>query len=90
MDITTLLPTTVAIVVICYLIGLICKNIPNIKDSLIPCIVGVCGAILGIAGMYVIPEYPANNIMDAIAVGIVSGLASTGFNQLCKQIKKGE
>jgi hypothetical protein len=38
--------------------------------------------------MKVIPGYPADNIMDAIAVGIVSGLAATGANQIGKQMSK--
>ena len=42
---------------------------------------------IGIVGMFVIPSYPADNILDAIAVGIVSGMASTGVNQIYKQVK---
>lgn len=80
--------TVVAIVVITYLIGLGAKAIPQIKDNFIPIIVGVAGGILGIIGMYVIPDFPANDILDAIAVGIVSGLSSTGVNQIYKQVKK--
>lgn len=79
--------TVVAIVVICYLIGLGVKVSP-IKDELIPVIVGVCGGILGVVGMYVMPDFPANDILNAIAVGITSGLASTGADQICKQLKK--
>ncbi len=48
MDITTL-GTVTAIVAICYLIGLAVKAIPNIKDNLIPVIVGLCGGALGVA-----------------------------------------
>lgn len=87
MDITQI-GTSLAIIVICYLIGLGAKTVPNIKDNLIPVIVGVSGGILGAVGMYVMPEFPANDIMTAIAVGIVSGLASTGVNQVYKQIKQ--
>ena len=61
--------------------------IPHIKDNYIPIIVGVAGGILGIIGMYVIPDFPANDILNAIAVGIVSGLSSTGVNQIYKQVK---
>lgn len=80
--------TVVAIVVITYLIGLSAKAIPNVKDNIIPIIVGISGGILGIVGMYVIPDFPANDILNAIAVGIVSGLSSTGVNQIYKQVKK--
>ncbi len=78
----------VAIVVICYLIGLAVKAIPAIKDELIPVIVGVCGGILGVVGMFAMPDFPADDILNAIAIGIVSGLASTGVNQAYKQLAK--
>lgn len=84
----TQISTVVAIVVITYLIGLAVKAIPQIKDNYIPIIVGIAGGILGIIGMYVIPDFPANDILNAIAVGIVSGLSSTGVNQIYKQVKK--
>lgn len=80
-------PTVVAIIVITYLIGYASKQIPQVKDNIIPIVVGVAGGILGVVGMFVIPSYPADNILDAIAVGIVSGMASTGVNQIYKQIK---
>lgn len=78
----------VAIVVICYLIGLAVKAIPAIKDEFIPVIVGACGGILGVIGMFVMPDFPADDILNAIAIGIVSGLASTGVNQAYKQLTK--
>lgn len=77
-----------AIMVICYLIGMMLHNVPKLDNKWIPCIVGIVGAILGIIGWKVIQAYPADNILDAIAVGIVSGLASTGANQVIKQLKK--
>ena len=87
MDITQV-GTSLAIIVICYLIGLGAQTVPSIKDNMIPVVVGVAGGILGAIGMYVMPEFPAGDIMTAIAVGIVSGLASTGVNQIYKQSKK--
>ena len=80
--------TVVAIVVITYLIGLGAKAIPQIKANYIPIIVGIAGGILGVVGMYVIPDFPAADVLNAIAVGIVSGLSSTGVNQIYKQVKK--
>lgn len=79
--------TVVSIVVITYLIGLAAKAVPSVKDNYIPIIVGVAGGILGVVGMYVITDFPANDVLNAIAVGIVSGLASTGVNQIYKQVK---
>lgn len=87
MDITQI-GTVLAIVVITYLIGLGAKNISAVKDELIPVIVGVCGGILGVVGMLVMPDFPAHDILNAIAIGIVSGLASTGVNQVYKQATK--
>lgn len=87
MDITQV-GTVLAIVVITYLIGLGVKNISTIKDEAIPVIVGVCGGILGVVGMFVMPDFPAHDVLNAIAIGIVSGLASTGVNQVWKQAKK--
>ena len=76
-----------AITVICYLIGLSVKVLP-LDDKYIPMIVGICGAILGVIG-YVsgMPDFPAQDIITAIAVGIVSGLAATGADQIKKQMK---
>lgn len=79
--------TVASITVICYLIGLVCHNIQRLDNKWIPCIVGACGLILGIVGWLTIPDYPANNVLDAIAVGIVSGLASTGADQVVRQLK---
>lgn len=83
----SLIATVGAITVIAYLIGMACKASGKI-DKWIPVIVGVVGGILGIVGMYTMPEFPAGDILNAIAVGIASGLASTGVNQIVKQLKQ--
>lgn len=80
--------TVIAIVVIAYLVGLAAKLIPGIDDRVIPVIVGVVGAVLGVVGMYYMPDFPAHDVLNAIAIGIVSGLSSTGVNQIYKQVKK--
>lgn len=87
MDITQI-GTVLAIVVIAYLVGLAAKLFPMIPDKAIPVIVGITGGILGVVGMYVMPEFPAKDILNAVAIGIVSGLASTGVNQIYKQATK--
>lgn len=89
MDITTI-GTVTAIVAICYLFGLAAKAISAIPDNWIPVIVGTCGGLLGVACLYVMPEFPANDVVTAIAIGIVSGLAATGVNQVYKQNTKKE
>lgn len=79
--------TVAGIVVICYLIGMGVKASP-LDDKYIPLIVGVCGGILGVLGMLSMPDFPANNYIDAVAVGIASGLAATGAHQIGKQLTK--
>ena len=76
------------IVVICYLVGLIVKATPWNNNKIIPIVCGMVGAVLGVAGMYVMPEFPAADPITAVAVGIVSGLAATGADQIAKQLKQ--
>lgn len=85
---TELITTIPAIIVITYLIGIGCKAIDAIQDKFIPVIVGISGGILGIVGLYVMPDFPAKDIINALAVGVASGLASTGANQIVKQLKQ--
>ena len=75
--------SVIGITVICYLIGMVAKA-TVIDNKWIPVIVGVAGAVLGVAGMYVIADFPATDVINALAVGIVSGLASTGADQIKK------
>lgn len=77
-----------AITVIAYLVGIAAKQIKAVPDGRIPVICGVTGAILGVVGLYVMPDFPAKDIVNAIAVGIVSGFAATGINQVYKQATK--
>lgn len=72
------------ITVICYLIGEAVKA-SGIENKWIPIIVGACGGALGVAGMYLMADFPAQDVLTAVAVGIVSGLAAVGVNQIGKQ-----
>ena len=85
----SIVATVAAIIVICYLIGMACKASGKV-DKWIPVIVGACGAVLGVVGMYTIPDFPAHDVLNALAVGIASGLASTGENQIVKQLSQEE
>lgn len=76
-----------AITVICLLIGQLVKAMP-VNDKWIPIIVGFCGAILGVVASFVMPDFPAGDIITSIAVGIVSGLSATGVNQIFKQLSR--
>lgn len=76
------------ITVICYLVGMLVKA-STLDNKWIPIIVGSAGGILGILGLYIMPDFPAGEWITAAAVGIVSGLAATGVNQVAKQLKEG-
>lgn len=78
--------SVVAITVITYLIGMGCKAWEKLDNKFIPVICGLFGAVLGVVGMQTMADFPAKDILSAVAVGIVSGLASTGANQIGKQL----
>jgi len=73
-----------AITVICYLIAEGVKATHKC-DEWIPIICGVLGGILGVVAMYTMADFPANDIMNAVAIGIISGFASTGLHQAWHQ-----
>ena len=80
-----------AIVMICYLIGMALKAWDAFDDRKIPVIMGVCGGVLGVIAFFAARSImPADDIITAIAVGIFSGLAATGVNQIYKQSGKAE
>ena len=88
MDISSLGIGGVAVItVICFLVGQLVKA-SGLDNKYIPVIVGVVGGALGVLGMFVMPEFPATDYMTAVAVGIVSGLAATGINQVYKQLTR--
>ena len=74
-----------AITVIAYLIGELVKA-TLIDNKWIPIVCGFVGGALGIVGMLIMPGFPATDYITAVAVGIVSGLAATGADQLVKQL----
>lgn len=80
--------TVVPIVIICYLVGIGCKVSKKVSDKAIPVILGIVGGIIAVPAMYVMKSFPAEDIITAISVGIMSGLTSTGVNQIYKQSKK--
>lgn len=78
-----------AIIVICYLVGIIVKATPA-PNKLIPIICGVAGLILGLVCYFTgLEVLPAADPVTAAAVGIVSGLAATGVDQIKQQLTKG-
>ena len=58
--------TVLPIIVICYLAGILCKNIKKIPDKCIPAVVGILGGIIAIPAMNIMPDFPANDIITAI------------------------
>lgn len=75
-----------SVTTICYVIAMVIKNKTAIDNKWIPVICAVLGGIFGVAGFYVMPGFPASDIYNAIVVGIASGLAATGANQIYKQL----
>ena len=83
------------IVVICYIVGEIYKVLFKKKKDLyklIPIFLSILGGVIGVLIYYTNKEMILNvsNVYEAIFIGIVSGAASTGSNQIIKQIFKKE
>ena len=79
------------IVILCYIVGEIYKVLFKNKQDLyklIPIILACFGGLLGILIFLTNPEIMLNvsNVWSAICIGIVSGVSSTGTNQIIKQI----
>ena len=91
MDISSFgIATVAAITVVCYLVGLVVKASPFNNDKYIPIACGLVGAVLGVVALYTgLPDFPATDPLTAVSVGIVSGLAATGINQVYTQMTAG-
>ena len=78
------------IVVICYMVGEVYKVIfpKEQMKRLIPVVLAVFGAILGVLIYYIDKNilFNVDSIFTAILIGIISGTSSTGANQIIKQI----
>lgn len=75
------------ITIICYLAAETVKAV-GLDAKWCPIVCGLIGAALGVVGMHVMPDFPATDIITALAVGIVSGLAATGAHQIGKQLSE--
>lgn len=89
MNLANLGITSVAAITV--IVFLVCQGVKASKldNRWLPLIAGLSGAVLGVVGMMTMPGYPAKDYLTAIAVGIVSGLAATGINQVYKQLGGG-
>lgn len=77
----------IGITVICYLAAMAVKA-TKIDEKWLPVICGILGGMLGVVGLLIMPDYPAEDYISAISIGIVSGLAATGSHQAVKQLVK--
>lgn len=76
--------TGVAVITaLCYLLGEAVK-LTRLNNKAIPPLCGALGALLGVAGLYLMPDFPASDLLTAAAVGAVSGLAATGSHEALK------
>ena len=79
-----------SITVICYLLAETFKIVilkKKTRYKYVPIIVGSIGGVLGLVMNLL---NPFTDIFNSIMIGIISGLASTGANQVIKQIKEKE
>ena len=67
-----------AIVVICLLIGFLCKASP-LDDRWIPIVCGFFGGILGIVSMMVSEAFPTKDPILAVAVGSIAPCRASGL-----------
>jgi hypothetical protein len=73
--------------VLCYVVGDFTKKFDKIPNKFIPDICMIVGGILGVICFILkTPDFPANDIMTAIAVGVTSGGTATAINQAKKQL----
>ena len=77
-----------AITVVCYLLAQAVKA-TALDNKWLPVLCGLLGGFLGVVALYTgLQGFPATDPLTALAVGIVSGLAATGANQIGKQLSK--
>lgn len=79
-----------AITMLTYIVGGLIK-VSKLDNKWIPTICGAVGVVLGIVAFYIgVPDFPANDVITAAAVGAASGFAATGVNQVGKQLSEKE
>ena len=78
-----------AITILCYLAAQLYKAFINRNlYKHIPVVCMAAGLILGVASYFASPGFiPAENVIVAAAIGVVSGGAATGVNQMYKKYK---
>ena len=74
---------SIVIVVICVVVGYVWKSSTTLANKYIPLVVALLGLILAIANA-IANSQPIT--LDVIAMGLVSGLASTGLHQFVTRV----
>ena len=91
MDTLNFVAVPIIVTVVYTLVSMIKKETKSNERLLtkLPIIAATIGAILGVIGFYAAPAIiPADNIFTALLIGVSSGLAATGTNQIFKQLGK--
>ena len=78
----------IAITVICYGISEVVKSAKLVCDEYIPLVSVFIGILCSIISIVYGFNIGGGNAIDIFAIGISSGLAAVGINQIPKQIKK--
>lgn len=79
--------TVASITVLCYIAGMVVQA-SKLDSKWIPIICGCVGIALGILALFLhVPDFPAQDVLTAAAIGAASGLAATGVDQAVKQLK---
>lgn len=82
-----------AIVVMTWFVALMVKTFTSSKtvEKCIPCICGATGLVLSVIIYLTVPGFiPADNWPTVVCIGIASGFAATGIDQIYKQFTKPE
>lgn len=87
MDINVLGITGVAsITLICFGIAFALKKTGKFPTKFIPILCLGMGVVLGLVAYFLVPAFPADDWLTAIAIGMASGWAATGAHQSVKQL----
>lgn len=78
----------ISITVICYGISEVVKNAKVIRDEYIPLLSVFIGIFCSIISLVYGFDIGGGNAIEIFAIGISSGLAAIGLNQIPKQIKR--
>ena len=78
----------IAMTIICYGASEVVKSAKLISDEYIPLVSVFIGIFCSIISLVYGFDIGGGNAIDIFAIGISSGLAAVGINQIPKQIKK--